>query len=201
MRAVWVDAGNDPDYPKLGANGIDAAYFDIREARLDAAYLTTVRNHGLGVGVYAAWNWPEYKNMTGAQFATAVSRRLEAIAPGSEPTFPMVCLDIEAHDAAYIFGALRQWRKHRASRVTDWTLEGHQGGILTPGQWLAVAGLVRYAVPQCYNGAMTQTWDSFAMALDLFAHGLPFPSVRPFYDAAHLPEWWDGYAFTQGRLP
>jgi hypothetical protein len=199
MRAVWIDAGQNPDYPRLGAAGADSVYFDIRDERLTPAYFGGVAAHGLEVGVYAAANW--YGNVTGSRFADLVSGRLDDIARGTVPSFPMVCLDIEVHDPSYIIGALRRWREHRPQRVTDWTLEGHQGGILTAGQWLVAGQLVRFIVPQLYNGAMTQVWDGFAMAKDLNDHGLPFGSVRPFYDAAHLPVWWDGYAFTQGRLP
>ena len=199
MRAVWVDAGNDPNYAKLVAVGATAAYFDIRDERLMPSYFAEVKSHGLEVGVYAAVNW--YGNVTGPVFADLVSSRLEVIAKASSPDTPMVCLDIEVKDPSFVLGALRRWRVHRAVRVTDYTLEGHQGAILNAGQWLAVASLVRYVVPQCYDGAMAQVWDAFAMAKDLYDHGLPFPSVRPFYDAAHLPEWWDGYAFTMGRLP
>lgn len=199
MRAAWVDKGNDPDYAKLAANGITAAYFDIRDPRLSVAYFNAQRGHGLAVGVYAVDSW--WPGDTGPQFATWVSKLLDGLAPETAPDFPMVCLDLETKDAGFLLGALQQWRKHRPNRVTDWTLEGHQGGILNPAQWLLASQRVRYIVPQCYNGAMTEVWDTFAMAKYLNDYGLPFASVRPFYDAAHLPAWWDGYAFTQGRLP
>lgn len=199
MRAVWIDKGNDPDYPKLAANGINDPYFDIRDPRLSLAYLMAVRAKGGAPGLYADPTW--WPGISAPDFATKVSQLLGAIAPNTQPDFPMVCLDIETKDADYILGALRQWRKHRPNRVTDWTLEGHQGGILTPAQWLVVSSLVRYVVPQCYNGPMTQVFDTFAMAKYLNDYGLPFQDIRPFYDAAHLPEYWDGYAFTQGRLP
>ncbi|HVE35388.1 MAG TPA: hypothetical protein VNC18_17615 [Gemmatimonadaceae bacterium] len=199
MRCVWVDAGSDDDPAKLKPLGAFPA-FDIREPRLTPVYLAA-RNVTYGaVGVYAVASW--WPNLGPREFATTVSRRLTQVAgPTSPASMPIVCLDIEDKPAEWYLDALRQWRRHRAERVTDVTLEGHKGGIFTAGQLLMLYGLVRYVVPQCYNGAMTQTWDSFAMALDLNEHGLPFPGIRPFYDAAHLPEWWDGYAFTQGRLP
>lgn len=199
MRAVWIDAGNDPDYVKLTANGITAVYFDIRDPRLNIAYFTTQRAKGFAVGVFADPSW--WPSDSGPQFATRVSRLLDGLGKAPAPAYIAVCLDMETHNAGFLLGALRQWRKHRPSRVTDWTLEGHQGGILTPAQWLSASQLVRYIVPQCYNGAVSETWDSFSMANDLYSHGCPFGDIRPFYDAAHLPEWWDGYAFTQGRLP
>ena len=42
-KAVWVDAGNDPDYAKLQANGITVPYFDLRDPRVTAAYLDAVK--------------------------------------------------------------------------------------------------------------------------------------------------------------
>lgn len=201
LRACWVDAGNDPDPVKLKAHGVTAPVFDIREPRLNLRYLTTWRAQFAAVGVYAAWNWNSA--LTGPEFATWVSRRLQVIAPNTAPDFPFVCLDMETDNVAYLTGASVQWRKHRPDRVTDWTLEGHKGGIFTdhPAARIILSADFRYIVPQCYNGALTQLWDTFAMTKDLVDAGFPFQSIRPFYDAAHLPEWWDGYAFTQGRLP
>jgi hypothetical protein len=48
---------------------------------------------------------------------------------------------------------------------------------------------------------MTKTFDTLAMARDLTKRGFPDGLVTPFYDAARLPEYWDGFAFTMGRLP
>lgn len=198
MRAVWLYPGRQPDHPKLAAAGIDSVYFDIRDPQLSAAYLADVRKSGLEVGVYAVSSW--WPELTAAQFAAKTSSLLEQVVPTSPPDFPKVCLDIETKAVAFVLGALRAWRTHRPKRVTDWTLEGHQGGIFTPGQLLAIAGLVRYVVPQAYD-ANVQPWDAFAMALDLYEHGLPFPKIVPFLSAAHLLPWWQGYAFTQDQLP
>ena len=199
MRVIWVDEGNDPQYAKLRTYGIDTISRSIRDSRTTLDALKADRAQGFACNVYAASNW--WPELNGPQFASKVSGLLQTVAPGTAPDFPSVCLDMETHDRDYLMGALRQWRKHRPERVTDWTLEGHQGGILTTADWLIVFRLVRYVVPQSYNGAMTATWDTCAMARDLYDHGLPFGSVYPFVDAAHLQEWWAGYAFTQGRLP
>ena len=36
---------------------------------------------------------------------------------------------------------------------------------------------------------------------NLVNQGFPRALVTPMYDAAALPDPWDGFAFTQGRLP
>lgn len=201
MRNLWVDAGNDCDTAKARANLMTAAYFDIRDARLGPPYFTALAALGFGVGVYASTSW--WPSLTGPGFADAVSDRLAAIAPGSLPDLPAVCLDIERDDiAGYLLPALRRWRTHRPKRVTDLTIEGHKGGLFSPSQVINVAAKVRYIVPQCYDGTM-RGWDSAAMVRDLTDAGFPLAHVYPFLDAAKLAQlaWWEGYAFTQGRLP
>lgn len=200
IRNLWVDAGNDCNYAKATAYGITAAYFDIRDPRLTTPYLERVASHGLGVGVYAVASW--WPKLEGPAFADTVGAMLGTIAPNSAPDFPAVCLDIEVDDVAgYVLPALRRWRTHRPNRVTDLTLEGHKGGLFSPSQVINVVAKVRLVVPQCYDGAMTHVWDSCAMSRDLTDAGFPIARVYPFLDAAHLGEWWEGYAFTQGRLP
>lgn len=200
IRNLWVDAGNDCDYAKAKANGITAAYFDLRDPRLTLPYLREVAGHGLAPGVYAAASW--WPTLDGPGFADKVSALLEGVAPGTPGTFPAVCLDIERDDiAGYLLPALRRWRSHRPKRVTDLTIEGHKGGLFSPTQAVLVTAKVRLVVPQAYNGAMDQVWDSAAIVRDLTDAGFPLASVYPFLDAAHLGEWWEGYAFTQGRLP
>lgn len=199
MRAIWVDEGNDADYAKLAANGITEPCYALRDPRVTGQYLRNVQARGLDPGVYVVKSW--YPADTPAAFATRVSKMLERLRVDSTPDFPFVCIDYEPTNVPDILACLRQWRKHRPGRVTDLTIEGHQGGLFRPSDVIAVVAQTRYTVPQCYNAAMTQLWDTFAMAHDLTDHSWPIDKVRPFYDAAHLPEWWDGYAFTQGRLP
>jgi hypothetical protein len=43
--------------------------------------------------------------------------------------------------------------------------------------------------------------ESDMVLRDLTKRGFPESSVSMFYDAAQLGVGWDGYAFTQGRLP
>lgn len=203
MRAVWVDAGNDPDYAKLDANGIGWPYFDAREERLSAAYLDNVRAHpGIdGCGVYVIAEW--FPNLPGPQLAEYADHRLRDIAWQGNPP---VMFDIEgAHFDlnGYVVPCLQRWRELRPKRITDLTIEGHKGGMFSILQVRQVAKLVRWTVPQCYDGAM-RPWDTYAMIADLQLRGFLSQEVRPFMDAAHLLPWWgtpDGFAFTQGRLP
>lgn len=202
MRAVWVDAGNDPDYAKLAENAITWPYFDIRDPRLTPAYLDAVRAHPDidGCGVYAVASWMPV--LTGPQFAEWVDTQLKRIAWLGNPP---VMLDIEgaAFDIdGYVLPCLLRWRELRPRRITDLTIEGHKGGMFSLSQVREVAKRVRWTVPQCYDGGMTP-WDTYAITADLFARGFMSPEVRPFYDAATLQEWWgipDGFAFTMGRL-
>lgn len=202
FRACWIDQGNGPDYAKFAANAITWPYFDIRDPRLTPAYLDGVIAHaGIdGAGVYVAWNWPELAGKTPAQVADWIDLRLRAIGWLGNPP---VCFDAETDNTGYVAETLRVFRVLRPKRTIDYTLEGHKGGIWS-GAVVArqiVSAVCRYVVPQCYNGAMTQTWDTYAMTADLVSAGFPFAELRPFYDAAHLPVWWSGYAFSQGRLP
>lgn len=202
MRAAWGHPGSDPPYPELDDNGIRWPYFDIREPRLTPTYLDAVCAHPAvdGVGVYAVASW-QHEDEPEA-FAEWVDARLRHIGWLGNPP---VCLDVEVADLAdYCVRALTRWRELRPKRVTDLTIEGHKGGLFSPAQVVHVVAKVRYTVPQCYNGALSQVWDSYAMACDLVAAGFPIATVCPFYDAAHLPEWWGlpaGYAFTWERLP
>lgn len=203
MRAVWVDAGNDPDYAKLADHAITWPYFDIREKRLTPPYLDAVRAHPTieGCGVYVVASW--LPTLTGPQLAEWTDTRLRQIAWLGNPP---VMFDIEGAQfdiEGYVIPCLRRWRELRPKRVTDLTIEGHKGGAFTLTSVRTVAGLVRWIVPQCYSGAM-QTWDTYAIVADLLMAGFMSMEVRPFYDAGHLQPWWgtpDGFAFTQGRLP
>jgi hypothetical protein len=202
MRAAWKYQGTDIDYAKLAANGITWPYFDLRDPLLTPAYLDSVKAHDgiAGCGVYAVASW--YPTLTPMLFADAVDAGLRAIGWKGNPP---VCVDIEGVDLVdYTLRFLTRWRQLRPKRTTDLTIEGHKGGLFTASEAAYVAKRVRYVVPQCYNGAMTAEWDTYAMTCDLTAAGFPLAQVCPFYDAAHLPEWWGlpaGYAFTMERLP
>ena len=183
---------------------IDSLYFDVRDPRVTRTYLLGVRDHGYAVGVYAADSWPE---MQGFPWEAAgwLSNMIRLL--GAGPDFPRVCLDIETHNVhGYLLPFLEAWRKTRPERRTDLTFEGFQGGLYSPQDAAQVvayvigAGLPGYVVPSNYAGNMSPL-AADRVALDLVEHGFTPTILRGFYDAAALPERWDGYAFTQGRLP
>lgn len=200
MRAVWVDEGNGPNWDKIHRNNITWVFVSLEDTRV-TQHLQEILDHGFKAGVYAAWNW--YPNLSGAEFATRVHTRLKAVWPQATNGFPKVQLNDETHDPARIVGMLRQWRKHRPGTDTSWTLEGMQGGWFTPELVQTVITSRVRVVPQAYYGSMApgQVYDSLATARDLTKRGIPDKMISPFYDGAQLPAFWEGWAFTQGRLP
>lgn len=199
-RAVWVDEGNDADYWKLKAHGIVAPYYSIRDPRVTLAYLRDVEARGFTPGVYAVAGWPG-TGLTGSAFADWLDLRLQAIAPGTPPAFPMVDANIESHDiAGFVLPFWKRYREHRPKRITDWVLEGFQGGLLSPvdAGKIAAAGCGVYA--ENYTGSM-QPLDAVANVLNLARASLPTGRLGIMYDAAELPPSWSGKSFTAGRLP
>jgi hypothetical protein len=196
VKAIWIDEGNDADIAKLDAHGITAPYFSIRDPRVTSAYLGGLATAGFAPGLYVAWNW--YPELTGTTFAQKLHAELRRIGWIGNPP---VCVDIEAHDPAYIRAFLKRWRELRPKRRTDWTLEGMQGGWIegTPGFVAAVIAANVGVVPQFYRGDMSPLTPG--VILDLLLAGIPGDRLMGFYDAAALPYRWHGYAFSQGRLP
>lgn len=201
MKFLWVDSGNDPDWVKVVAHKIDGLFFDLFDPRLTHAYLTHIKGPGMAVGVYVVDNWEQIKNLSGRQAAEAVDARVKQITPSTQAAFPKVQFDLERHDPAWIEECLVRWRELRPGKDTSWTFEGGQGGWMTPAFVAAIIKAKIRLVPQLYNGAMTEVWDSLTYARDLTSRGFPDALVSPFYDAARLPVGWQGWAFTQGRLP
>lgn len=200
FRAVWVDEGNDADYARLARHGITRPCYSLRDPRVTLPYLKAVRDKGLVPGVYVAWNW--YPELDGHGLAEKVNGLCVPLFRGPGLGFPFVCVDIEVHDTDYVAAFFRRWRQLRPQRVTDFTLEGFQGGLWN-GKFAQVQQLatqVRYVVPQAYTGPMTPT-DAVAVNNDLVAYGFPYSRLSTFYSAAALPAAWSGYAFTQGMLP
>lgn len=194
MKAVWVDNGSDADVGKLRRHEITAAYFDPRDPRITTAYLDRVRGQGLTAGVYFAWNW--YPALDGPTFAAKCSQEVQRLAP----TGPLpVCLDIETHDMGYVVKCLRRWRELRPTRTTDLTIEGMQGGLLDSTVVRALIDANVRLAPSFYGGQMEPLAHS--VVIDVLMTGFPGSRIVGMYDAAALPYRWNGYAFTQGRLP
>ena len=200
MKALWIDAGNDPDWQKLAGHGIRIVYLPVTDPVADVKRrMAEIRQRKLVVGLYSAWNW--LPGNDGAAFAEWTHDHVSNLVPNATPSYPKVQLDNEVHDPAQILAMLRRWRALRPKQDTSWTFEGMQGGWMSPAFVSEVTSLRVRLVPQLYNGAMTQAWDSLTNARDLTKRGFPDALISPFYDAARLPVGWDGFCFTQGRLP
>lgn len=202
MKAVWVDAGNDPHWERIQAHGINRLYFPVSDPVADVRRrLLDVKARGLIGGLYSAWNW---YNTDGKGYAEATHAAVKAIAPDATPTWPKIQLDDEEHDPDRILALLRRWRQLRPKTDTSWTLEVFQGGWMSPQFCAEIVQLKIRVVPQCYWPHETTTLqpvDTLVAARDLTSRGIPDSLITPFYDAAHLPVAWDGFAFTMGRLP
>lgn len=203
MRAVWVDAGNDPDYGKLAHYEISAAYFDPRDPHVTREYLAAVAAHPpiRAVGLYFAWNW--YPTLTAAQFAEEMSATIDRLRLGGNVA---VCIDIEkgsgldnATYVPYVLACLTRWRELRPTRLTSYTLEGMQGGLFDRAAVQAIAATKVLVCPQFYAGDMSPLRHS--VIVDLLMAGFAGSRLYGMYDGAALPWRWRGFAFTQGRLP
>lgn len=199
MNGVWIDSGNDPQWEKIAAWGIKWLYFPLSDPHGDVRRrLLETKARGLVGGVYSAWNW--YGDPRGGDYARVVDVALRKVAPDATSEWPKVMFDDERHEPTALLDWMGVWRDLRPRSATAWTLESMQGGWMGASFVAGVVGYRMRVVPQCYSGNM-QAVDTLAAARDLTKRGFPDNLVSPFYDAAHLPIGWDGFAFTQGRLP
>lgn len=209
MNAIWIDEGNDPQWEKLEAYGIDAVYFSLKDPRVTRQYLVNAANHptrstvsgkmGVGVYVVSGWGGWGYGSELARRTFDAV-RKLES--SRKDVNFPRVQFDMEEHDPGSILETLETWRglPQMKYHSTSWTMEVMQGGWMSPEFVKRIIELKVRVVPQYYWGLM----EPFAADVglkDLLKRGFPESLVTGFYDAANLPVGWDGFAFTQGRLP
>lgn len=199
MRYLWVDSPDNPWWEAIDAHGITGLFFDPREARVTKSYLEQVAARGQHVGIYLGHAWGDF-GTTPQSFVDKAVSWVKSLRKGND--FPRVQWDLEQHDPSFIARVLQLWRKVYPFQATSWTMEGAQGGLFD-GKPELVDAIIRTRVrlsPQLFNGAMTEAWDSLAMTRDLTLRGFPAAAVSPCYDAGKLPGYWQGYAFTQGRL-
>ena len=199
MLIPWVVEGNDPSYATYHAIGATHVGRSLRDPRTTRAALVADKAQGFGTCVYSAHSW--YPDLSARAWADGINNQLKAV-DGGTPDDPIVCIDLETDDLQYVRDTFARWKQHRPKRVTDWTFEGHKGGIFTPNDVAILLQLVsRYFVPQCYNGAMTQVWDTLAMARDLTSVGIPDARIVPFVDGRAIPAWLQGYVFPKDGKP
>ncbi|MDQ5820008.1 MAG: hypothetical protein M3540_01015, partial [Actinomycetota bacterium] len=166
MRAIWIDEGSDPDYPRLTKHGITDLYFSPRvdqghpKDTVDAA-----RAQGFTVGLYRALSWDD--TLSGKDWAKLLSGDVARFVGGDGKGIGVqlgVQANVETHDMAWCAEFLRWWRLYRPLRETSWTMEGFQGGLLKDIRLQILASRVDL-VPQCYGGAM-EPWDTAGTVKD-----------------------------------
>jgi hypothetical protein len=204
VRYLWVDGGNDAAWHLLAENGVDGEFYPGNDPIEDVARrLEASRARGHKGGIYVGWNWPGVPT-TGAGFAEwtyELVRNVEQLLPFKSTAYPKVQFNHEEHEPDKILAMIRRWRELRKTKDTSWSPEGMQGGWMSSTFVQGVVAAKVRVVPQCYNGSMTLAYDSLAVARNLTARGYPDALISPFYDAAKLPTYWNGFAFTQGRIP
>jgi hypothetical protein len=202
MRALWVDAAQEPDFIKAKRQGITSLYLPISDPMPDLQRRANmIRGAGYPCGVYMAHNpqWPMFWGISGPAIADKMHSLVAQVGGKLKVQF-----DYEQHtpeDYVQIEGMLKRFRALEPKADISWTMEGHQGETMTPEFVAAVVATKVRVVPQCYDALMIYNWDSLEMARDLTRAGFPDALISPFYDASRLPKWWQGFAFTQQRLP
>jgi hypothetical protein len=209
MRFVWTVAGDDPDIGNCKAHGVDGYFAPLFDSLTTSAYLRMLRDQGGGAyGLYLGHNW--FPGDSPEQLAQRVNS--EYVALGVLGT--RVMFNLEEHDSEKIARVLEEWRRLQPKVNTSWSPEGMQGGWMGPVVTAPTAGALLppsyfvqrilacrvRVVPQAFVGNMARR-ESDVVLRDLTRRGFPESIVSIFYDAAQLGADWDGYAFTEGRLP
>lgn len=198
MRFLWVDRDQEPDFRKgdgVAGERINGYFLDMRSAT--TTDLTNVRSRNRVAGIYAVTSWDDFKGEAPDTIVARVVARYQAL------NVPMLRLqwDIELHDPDFVREILMETRRRLPQVGLSWTLEPRQGGWIDPRLVNVIAATRTRVVPQLYPGDMRFQYDSLYVVRNLTSRGIPDAAISPMYDAAALPAGWDGYAFTQGRLP
>lgn len=203
-RGVWIDGG-DPAYHVLEEELVSLVLFDVRDPRLTAAYLRDVLTKIPRVGLFVCSQgegWPSSDSTAPRAWADYAYREIQRVADSLGPQGGQIraCLNCETHEVAWILAMLKRWRSHSPRRGTVWTMEGNQAEPFIPH----AAELRERSIdvgPQAYLGAM-RPQDRIESGHEVSAWGkiVGVDRVVPFLDAAALGHWWEGVAFTQGRL-
>jgi hypothetical protein len=154
-----------------------------------------LRDQGGGAfGLYLGHGWfPADSAEELAQRVNAEYVRLNV--PGARVMF-----NLEEHDPDKIARVLEEWRRLQPKVNTSWSPEGMQGGWMSEAFVARVLACRVRVVPQAFAGYMARR-ESDVVLRDVTRRGFPEGVVSIFYDAAQLGVDWDGYAFTEGRLP
>lgn len=194
MRFIWTVAGDDPSYDNCKAHGINGLYAPLFDGLTSRAYLQVFKEQGFVNGVYLGHNW--FPTLTASQLAAKVVAEFKRIAlPDTR-----LMLNLEEHDPAKIALVVSAVRAALPKVNLSWSPEGMQGGWMAPEFVAQILKAKCRVVPQAFLGGMARV-ESDQVLRDLTKRGFPESSVSIFYDAAALGVNWDGFAFTEGRLP
>lgn len=219
-RAVWIDAGNEARSDLTTRYGITQVFYDARWIMLENTaakpqgaleYLKSVQAKGFQPGVYICSQgsdslgaWPSAKTLSGPEWADiAYDWVQKKIAPGTSGSFPLVDLNCEVDDPAWILAMGARWRQHSPRRFTSWSMCAHKYPLFKDSS-VQIGVLFNLLKPQCYEGAMQRVES--ASELDGWQSiGIPRERIAPMLDGAQLGDWWGSNAggataYTQGRL-
>lgn len=197
LRALWIDEGSKPEWGRL----VPFTHLFLSTRDATTAALNEIRMRGFQAGIYRVTTWDEGVD-DGKEWAKLLSDDVARCVGGDGRGLDVqlaVQADIEQHDSAFIVAFLKEWRARRPRRDTSWTMEGFQGGWMREiRQQINDSGVK--LIPQAYDGAM-KPFDSLGVVRELVNYGFYEQLIYPFHDAAELRRGWDGFAFTQQRLP
>lgn len=210
MRNVWAVPNDDPSWDRLVQHGITGVYVAADgDGLLSKAYLKDIQSRGFVAGLYQGHNW--YPGQSAVEYARKASAKFKELTTGANAVPGLrVMLNWEQHNPQDILLGLREWRRLHPTVNTAWSMEGMQGGWMgpiigtntPPSNFISeIVNKIKVRwVPQCFTGDMRRQ-ESDIVRLNLSTRGVPDSVISCFYDAANLGIGWDGFAFTEGRLP
>jgi len=184
-----------PDLAKAKRYGITRLYWQANDPQISAGLFLAIRERAIEVGIMCDPSWENWSAIDLARVLDADLVRL-----GSDSSQCAVLADIEYHDPVYITAFVNEWRALRPRRVTGWTLEPMQGGWITPTLAGRLSSSAVTVYPQAYFGDMTPL-DVDRVRCDVIERGIPRGAVAACYNAARIPDHWDGIAFRFDQLP
>jgi hypothetical protein len=209
VKACLVCGGGPkwPDGQKLARAGVTRLYYEANNPEIDAAFMQQLRDWGYEAGVMRDPVWNNYTDSP-EQFIAKVNDDIDRLAPknpdGSRPQLA-VMLDIEKHDADYVYRALKEFDRTNTGRNYVWTMEYHQAGWFSPELVDHInADAQCRVVPQLYYGDMSNCVDSHASARDMYAVRVNDNRLAFFYSLrVPIPHDWDGVLYLESweQLP
>jgi len=199
MRYIWTDAGDDPSWEVGDAHGINGYFFPAFDT-ITTREVKNAATRGHAHGIYIGHGW-----LSGDpdSYAKQINDYMKPI----RAALPKVRLQVnmEEHDSSLILARLQAVRRLLPTIGLSWSLEGMQGGWISPGLGDWIEQLKVRVVPEGFWGAagrMDGIFDGNGLVLNLVERGIPAALVSPMIDASWSSRLvgWQGYAFTMGRL-